>query len=111
MRQGDVAKHPRPMPGAGSSKAIEGPPPAAGRDGTLTHGNTSAMHDGAGIVVVVSESVWIELGKPRALRLVASVIEGVAPENEAGAPMEALVAVLRLNEGLLGSRCLVGFTW
>ncbi len=67
-------------------------------DGTLTQGNTSAMHDGAAFVVVVSERVWIELGKPRAMRLVAGVIEGVAPENEAGAPLEALKKLYsRLN--------------
>ena len=36
--------------------------------GTLTPGNTSAMHDGAAIVVVVSDKVWQELGRPKALR-------------------------------------------
>ena len=36
--------------------------------GTLTPGNTSAMHDGSAIVVVVSDKVWQELGRPKALR-------------------------------------------
>jgi acetyl-CoA C-acetyltransferase len=59
-------------------------------DGTLTPGNTSAVHDGAALVVVVSEELWEELGKPRALRLVASAAQGVAPGEEAGAPIEAM---------------------
>ncbi len=59
-------------------------------DGTLTPGNTSAMHDGAAMTVVVSEKVWAELGKPRALRLVAQAIRGVSPEEEAFAPIEAV---------------------
>jgi len=58
-------------------------------DGTLTPGNTSAMHDGAAMTVVVSDKVWAELGKPRALRLVAHAIRGVSPEEEAYAPIEA----------------------
>jgi acetyl-CoA C-acetyltransferase len=59
-------------------------------DGTLTPGNTSALHDGAAFVVVVSERVWTELGKPRALKLVASAAQGVPPENEAAAPIEVM---------------------
>jgi acetyl-CoA C-acetyltransferase len=59
-------------------------------DGTLTPGNTSALHDGAAFVVVVSERVWSELGKPRALKLVASAARGVPPEHEAGAPIEVM---------------------
>jgi len=59
-------------------------------DGTLTPGNTSSMHDGAAIAVIVSERRWSELGKPRALRLVTSTVHGVAPENEAAAPIEAM---------------------
>jgi acetyl-CoA C-acetyltransferase len=68
-------------------------------DGTLTPGNTSAMHDGAAMVVAVSERVWLELGKPRALRLVAHAIRGVAPDEEAAAPIEAMKT---LNEQLNG---------
>jgi acetyl-CoA C-acetyltransferase len=68
-------------------------------DGTLTPGNTSAMHDGAAMVVAVSERVWAELGKPRALRLVAHAIRGVAPDEEAAAPIEAMRT---LNERLNG---------
>ena len=68
-------------------------------DGTLTPGNTSAMHDGAAMAVVVSETVWAELGKPRALRLVAQSIRGVSPEEEAFAPIEA---VKTLNERMNG---------
>jgi acetyl-CoA C-acetyltransferase len=67
-------------------------------DGTLTPGNTSALHDGAAFAVIVSERVWTELGKPRALRLVASAAQGVAPEEEAGAPIEVMKKLLgRMN--------------
>jgi acetyl-CoA C-acetyltransferase len=67
-------------------------------DGTLTSGNTSAVHDGAAFVIVVSERVWTERGKPPALRLVASAAQGVAPDNEAGAPIEAMKKLYtRLN--------------
>ena len=59
-------------------------------DGTLTPGNTSAMHDGGAMVVVVSERLWTKLGKPRALRLVAQAARGVAPDAEASAPLEAM---------------------
>lgn len=59
-------------------------------DGTLTPGNTSAMHDGAAFVVIVSQAVWEELGKPPALRLMASAAQGVGPDAEAGAPIEVM---------------------
>lgn len=59
-------------------------------DGTLTPGNTRAMHDGAAMVLVVSQSVWSELGKPAALTLVASAAKGIAPEQEAQAPIAAM---------------------
>lgn len=57
--------------------------------GTLTPANTSAMHDGAAAVVMVSEEVWKRLGEPAALRLVASASQGVPPAAEAEAPMIA----------------------
>lgn len=64
-------------------------PPWLPPEGRLTAANTSAMHDGAAMTIVVSEGVWEELGRPPALRLVTGVSQGVAPDNEAGAPMEA----------------------
>jgi acetyl-CoA C-acetyltransferase len=49
-------------------------------------------------VVVVSERVWVERGKPRALKLVASAAKGVAPDEEASAPIEAMKKLYsRLN--------------
>jgi acetyl-CoA C-acetyltransferase len=69
-------------------------------DGTLTPGNTSALHDGAAFVVVVSERIWTELGKPPALKLVASATQGVTPENEAGAPIEAMKKLYRRLNGV-----------
>jgi len=68
-------------------------------DGTLTPGNTSTLHDGAAMVVVVSERLWSTLGKPRALRLVAHAARGVAPDAEAAAPIEAMK---KLNERMNG---------
>lgn len=64
--------------------------PFAPPDGTLTPANTAQPHDGAAFVVVVSRAVWERLGKPPALRLVASAAEGVAPEIEAEAPIAAM---------------------
>lgn len=67
--------------------------------GTLTPGNISLPHDGAGITVVVSEGVWAELGKPPAMRLVAVAAEGVAPDDEASAPMAAMQKLYQRLEG------------
>ncbi len=67
-------------------------------DGTLTPGNTRAMHDGAAMVLVVSQNVWSDLGKPPALILVASAAQGIAPEQEAQAPIAAMQKLYgRLN--------------
>lgn len=77
---------------------LEALTPYVGAGGTLTPGNSSTMHDGSAIVVVVSEEVWTELGKPRALRLVTGVAEGVAPDDVPAAPMTAMKKLYtRLN--------------
>lgn len=68
-------------------------------DGTLTPGNTSAMHDGAAFAIIVSQRVWDSLAKPRALRLVAGTAQGVRPDNEPSAPIEAMK---KLKERLNG---------
>jgi acetyl-CoA C-acetyltransferase len=66
--------------------------------GTLTPGNTSAMHDGAAMVMVVSEIAWGEMGKPPALRLVGNAAQGVGPSDEALAPLAAMQKLYgRLN--------------
>jgi acetyl-CoA C-acetyltransferase len=81
-----------------SLEDIERQHPFLEPSGTLTPGNTSVLHDGAAIVVVVSERVWQELGRPRALRLVASAAQGVAPDAEADAPIAAMKKLYgRLN--------------
>jgi len=59
-------------------------------DGTLTPGNTSSLHDGASVAVVVSQSVWSSLGKPRGLRLLAHAMRGTSPDDEAAAPIDAM---------------------
>jgi acetyl-CoA C-acetyltransferase len=64
--------------------------PYAAPDGTLTPGNTSHMHDGAAVAVVVSQSVWTSLGKPRGLKLLAHATRGSTPDDEASAPIEAM---------------------
>ncbi|MFM9942246.1 MAG: thiolase family protein [Hyphomicrobiaceae bacterium] len=68
-------------------------PPLLG-EGTLTSGNTSAVHDGAAFVVVVSEAVWTELGKPPALKLLASATIGTAAAETADAPIVAMQRLL-----------------
>jgi acetyl-CoA C-acetyltransferase len=56
------------------------------------------MHDGAAMVLVVSPSIWSELGKPPALTLVASAAKGIASEQEAQAPIAAMQKLYdRLN--------------
>jgi acetyl-CoA C-acetyltransferase len=62
--------------------------------GTLTRGNSSAPHDGAAFVAIVSERVWTRLGKPPALRLLAAAAHGVSPEDEGLAPIAALSKAL-----------------
>ena len=67
-------------------------------DGTLTLANVALSHDGAAFVVIVSEAVWLRLGQPAALRLVASAGRGVAPGEEASAPIAAVQKLYtRLN--------------
>jgi acetyl-CoA C-acetyltransferase len=68
-------------------------------DGTHTSGNTSVLQDGAAIAVIVSEDVHSELGRPRALRLAASVTQGVGASDEARTPVVALEKLLRTNSG------------
>jgi acetyl-CoA C-acetyltransferase len=76
--------------GEADAEALGRMPPFVSSTGTLTRGNTSAMCDGAAIVAVVSERIWIELERPPALRLVASASQGVSPEEEAAAPIAAM---------------------
>ncbi len=64
--------------------------PALLGDGTLTSGNTSALHDGAAFAVIVSEALWTELGKPPALKLVQSATVGMAAQEMAEAPIVAM---------------------
>ena len=75
-------------------------PPFSPPNGTLTAGNTSALHDGAAVTVVVSERVWGEIGKPAALRFVAGSTLGVAPDAEAEAPLRAAERVLTRAAGI-----------
>jgi acetyl-CoA C-acetyltransferase len=78
------------LAGEADAEGLERMPPFVAPAGTLTRGNTSAMCDGAAIAVIVSELVWSELGRPPALRLVASAAQGVAPAEEAAAPISAM---------------------
>jgi acetyl-CoA C-acetyltransferase len=66
-------------------------------DGTVTSGNTSMLQDGAAVVVIVSAAVYADLGRPPALRLVASSIQGLGAGEEARAPVAALERLLRPN--------------
>ena len=68
-------------------------------DGTHTSGNTSALHDGAAIVVIVSARVHADLGAPPGLKLMASSTQGVGAGEEARAPVAALEKLLRSNGG------------
>jgi acetyl-CoA C-acetyltransferase len=68
-------------------------------DGTHTHGNVSALQEGAAIAVIVADEVWTTLGRPRAMRLAASVTQGVGASEEARAPVAALEKLMRTNSG------------
>ena len=59
-------------------------------DGVITPGNSSRMHDGAAMLVVVSERVWAELGRPPAIRLIAAVASGVAHARQGAASIAAM---------------------
>jgi len=73
-------------------------PPYMTPGGTVTPGNASLMHDGAAIAVVVSERVYGELGRPAALKLVASVATGVGAEQQGLASLAAMQKLYgRLN--------------
>ncbi len=86
--------------------------PFAPPHGTATPGNTASLHDGAAIAVVVSEKVWNDLGRPRALQLLAAATAALSPRDEveapiaaykrlierAGGPAAAAVEAIELNE-------------
>lgn len=65
--------------------------------GLHTSGNSSSARDGAAMVVVVSPEVYARLGKPPALRVIASGTQGVSPGDEARAPILALQKTLKPN--------------
>lgn len=66
-------------------------------DGTVTSGNSSLLQDGAAMAVIVSAAVYAKLGTPRALRFLASSVQGMRPGEEAHAPVAALEKLLRPN--------------
>jgi acetyl-CoA C-acetyltransferase len=68
--------------------------PFAPADGTLTPANTSALADGAAFVLIVSEAIWIERGRPPALRLAGGACVGVGPSQEAKAASAAMQKLL-----------------
>ena len=68
--------------------------------GTLTSGNTSPPGDGAAMVIVVSQECYQRLGRPPALRLLASAATGARPGAESESPAQA---VLKLRERLNGN--------
>ena len=68
--------------------------PFAPADGTLTPANTSALADGAGFAVIVSEVIWVEKGRPPALRCAAGASVGVGPSLEAKAASAAMQKLL-----------------
>ncbi len=85
-------------PGPLDVEEITDAEPLLDSDGTLTRANVAHSHDGAAFVVIVSHSVWQRLNSPVALRLVASAGRGVAPGDEATAPIAAVEKLLqRLN--------------
>jgi acetyl-CoA C-acetyltransferase len=68
-------------------------------DGTHTTGNTSLLYDAAAVVVIVSAQMHAKLGAPRALKLMASSMQGVGADEEARAPVAALEKLLQHVNG------------
>lgn len=68
---------------------IEAEPAFNPPDGTATAANTSSLRDGAAMTVLVSDAIWQGLGRPTALRVLASAVTGVGPEDQARASLLA----------------------
>jgi acetyl-CoA C-acetyltransferase len=68
--------------------------PAFKKDGTVTAGNAPGTNDGAAALVVTSERVARELGKPPMARIVAQTVSGVEPKWVMMAPVDAVEKLL-----------------
>ena len=79
---------------------LESIPSIAG-EGQLTAGNVSLPADAAAFVVVVSERVHQQLGRPPALVASACASIGVPPGSEIEAPIEAARLLMRRTQLLL----------
>jgi acetyl-CoA C-acetyltransferase len=80
---------------------LEDQPPLAG-DGTATALNTSQLGDGAAFVVAVSDTIYDRLGRPPALRLLASASTGAGADDPMAAPVAAVQRLARrIGEGTL----------
>ena len=64
-------------------------------EGTITSANTAVAADAAAFVLLVSEQVWMGLGRPFALRVSTSASLGGDPERPQTAPVAAIRQVLR----------------
>lgn len=65
-------------------------PPAFGKNGTVTAGNSSALADGAAALVVASHRRAEELGLKPTARIVAYAVSGEAPADLFIAPVKAV---------------------
>jgi 3-oxoadipyl-CoA thiolase len=84
-------EHPRP------DSTLEGLTklrPAFRADGTVTAGNSSGMNDGAAAIVLVSDRVLEQLGKPSLGRYVNSAAAGVDPRVMGIGPIPAVQQAL-----------------
>jgi acetyl-CoA C-acetyltransferase len=69
-------------------------------DGTHTVANTSALCEGAAMVVLVSARVHADLGAPKGLRLLGRARRGMDAGEEAHAPLAALQTALERERGI-----------
>ena len=65
-------------------------------EGTLTAGNTSTLHDGAAFALVVSESMWKDLGSPPAMKLLEAAMTGLSAKEAVEAPIIVMRQVLSM---------------
>jgi acetyl-CoA acyltransferase len=82
-----------------SPEALAKLPPAFAAKGSITAGNSSQMSDGAGVVVLMSESAMVRHGYTPLGRFMGYAVAGVPPDIMGIGPVKAIPKVLK-NVGL-----------
>jgi acetyl-CoA acetyltransferase family protein len=89
-----IDEHPRPDVTLEALAALR---PVVRPGGTVTAGNASGINDGAGAVLLASESAAAKYGLTPKARILATAVAGVAPRVMGLGPMPAVQKVLALT--------------